>query len=336
MKRTGRWSGLFRSACGQFTIEASLTMPLILVVTVSLLFVALFWYNQTSLLQAAALSAERAAYAWDNSGKDLQTGEVDAGSNDGLYWRLTNDNLSNLFSFLLPTGAVKVTLPVSGPIPTGSSPTAKLTKSAAWFPPSWRGELQYENGGLLRKIGVDLQRPFTSPASTSRLWNKTSVDADAHAYVTDPMETIRLTDLARTFLAEIKGRIKPREALQSLVEPKTAVKEPVKITNHEQAANYLRTLVGGTKEKVQVSPGTKREIDAFDARGIAHQAYYTFNEKNLREVQMPKDIELLWQGTQVQGVVWHFFKLSKQDKVKLSQGLKQQLERSGIVVILHE
>ena len=311
-------------------------MPLIFIITVSLLFVALFWYNQASLLQAAALSAERTAFVWDNSGKDLQTGEVNAGSNDGLYWRLTNDNLSNLFSFLLPTGAVKVTLPLNGSAPAGSAPADKLAKSATVFPQTWRGELVYENMGLLRKIGVDLEKNFTSPAYVARIWSKTSVDADAHAYVTDPMETIRLTDLSRTFIAEIKGRIKPREALQSLVEPKTALKEPVKITNHEEAAKYLRTLVGGTKEKVQVNPDTKREIDALDARGIAHQAYYTFNEKNLREVQMSKDVELLKQGTQVHGVVWHFFKLSKQDKVKLSQGLKQELERNGIVVILHE
>ncbi len=51
---------------------------------------------------------------------------------------------------------------------------------------------------------------------------------------------------------------------------------------------------------------------------------------------MPKDLELLKKGVQVKGVVWHFFKTSNQDKIKLSQGLRKELERSGIVVVFHE
>ncbi|UUZ79242.1 hypothetical protein LJK88_29100 [Paenibacillus sp. P26] len=167
-------------------------------------------------------------------------------------------------------------------------------------------------------------------------WGPRRMEADASSFITDAAETIRLTDFTRTFIGEIKDRIKPKDALGVMKEPATVPKEPVRISSHAQAAAYLRTLVGGEATVMQVNPGTKREVDALDANGVAHQAYYTFNEKNLREVQMPKDAESLKSGTQVKGVVWHFFKLSKEDRVKLTQTLKRDLESRGIVVIFHE
>ncbi|AFC30046.1 hypothetical protein PM3016_3191 [Paenibacillus mucilaginosus 3016] len=325
-----------RDSRGQFSIEASLTMPAILLATVLLIFLALYVYHQANLYQTASVSANRTAYNWDNSKKEYRTGAVMNGERDGLYWRLTDDHMSNLFSFMLPVSPASVALPSSGGAAGGSSPEGKLQRTAGQLPSAISGELSYSNQGLLRYVGAALQKSAHLPAFAVKLWGRNDVQAGAQSYVVDPVETIRLTDLTRTFISEVQGRIKPKAALAAMVEPKGEPKEPVRISSHAQAANYLRLLVTGTEQVIQVDPQTKRTVDALDAGGVAHQAYYTFNEKNLREVQMPKDAELLKQGTQVQGVVWHFFKLSKADKVKLSGGLKAELERQGIVVVLHE
>ncbi|KPV56933.1 hypothetical protein QJ48_25040 [Paenibacillus sp. A3] len=321
---------------GQFTIEASLTLPIILIATLLLIFLSLFVYQQASVHYTAALTADRTAYIWDNGRKDPVTGSVGLGQTDGLYWRLTNDHVMNLFSFLLPIAPVSVQLPSSGQAAGQNGPTGKLSRAAGNLPEQLRGEIDYTNYGFLRYVRVALEKKFHVPSLARKWWGKEAdIETSSKSYVIDPIETIRLTDLTRTFISEIQGRIKPKDALKTMVDPKTSVKEPVKITSESEAAEHLRGLVGGVSKKVNLTPETVRVVDALDSSGVAHQAYYTFNEKNLRE-QMSKDVELLMQGTEIRGVVWHFFKVSKNDKMKLTHGLKRELEQKGIVVVFHE
>lgn len=326
-----------RDTAGQITLEASLTLPVIFLATVMLLFLALFSYHQASLQYATAMTSERAAYIWDNSRKDPFTGAVKAGENDGLYWRLTNDNASHMFSYLLPMPSASVRLPLTqNNAFMDSGPQGKLARAAsAMSADEAQGELGYENFGVLRFVRAALHKPIHFPYFVQRLWGKADVSAASKSYVIDPAEIIRLTDLTRTFIGEIQGRIKPKDALAAMVEPKTSVKERQQIRGHDQAAQYLQLLVSGKKHEIEVQPGTKRIIDALDANGVAHAAYYHFTEKQLREVQISKDAELLKKG-KVNGVVWHFFKRSDQAKVKLSPGLLRELERNGIVVVVHE
>ncbi|MCP3775679.1 hypothetical protein NLX71_20605 [Paenibacillus sp. MZ04-78.2] len=321
---------------GQFTIEASLTLPIILIATLLLIILSLFAYQQASVHYTAALTAERTAYIWDNSRKDPVTGSVGLGQTDGLYWRLTNDHVMNLFSFMLPIAPVSVQLPASGQAAGQIDPIWKLSRAAGSLPEQLRGEIAYSNHGFLRYIRVALEKKFHVP-SMARYWRgkEADVETSSKSYVVDPIETIRLTDLTRTFIGEIQGRIKPKDALKMMVDPKTSVKEPVIITSEREAAEHLRGLVGGVSKKINVTPETVRVVDALDSSNVAHQAFYTFYEQNLRE-QMAKDAELLKQGTEIRGVVWHFFKVSKNDEMRLSQGLKRELEQKGIVVVFHE
>jgi hypothetical protein len=64
---------------------------------------------------------------------------------------------------------------------------------------------------------------------------------------------------------------------------------------------------------------------------VAHIAFYTFTENQLRSEQMTKDFELLKQGSQVKGVVWHFFKKNAGPSDKL----RRELENKGIAVVIH-
>ena len=74
-------------------MEASLVLPVVLMVTVLLLFLCLYIYQQSMLVQASAAASERTAYSWDNSHKIAASGSVEQGRHDALYWRLTDDNV---------------------------------------------------------------------------------------------------------------------------------------------------------------------------------------------------------------------------------------------------
>jgi len=319
---------------GTFTIEASFVLPLLLISTVSLLFLAIFVFQSSAAYQTAGMAADRAAFVWDNSKKDPVTGAFNAGDGDGLYWRLHSDSVSDIFQFLIPNTAAQIALPASE---TGAvnGPEGKLRRVGALVSPEWSGTMQYENNGISREVSVQVAKPFHAPGYVGNRLAGT-VESAAEAQIVDPVEWIRVIDLTRTFIHEIKDRIKPSAALATMVEPKSVPDKPAVINSHKSAVAYLQTLVNGQERTIQVRAGTKRIVDAMDANQVAHQAIYTFSESQLRNEQLPKDAQLLQSGTEVKGVVWHFFKQSKNSQVKLSASLRQELERNGIVIVIHE
>ncbi len=210
----------------------------------------------------------------------MVTGAVRPEAGDGLYWRLADDSLSQWFNVANPMSPVRVALPQSaGERDTAEGPAGKLARTAGLLDVSVRGSLSFQHYGLFRVVRAALERNIEVPATASRWFKSTEIEAFAASYVVEPVETIRLTDLTRTFISEIQGRIKPKQALAAMVQPASDVKQPVPVTSHAQAAEYVRLLVNGTETIVQATPESKRTIDALDASGVAHQAYYTFNEK---------------------------------------------------------
>ncbi|MGV2786922.1 pilus assembly protein, partial [Clostridium perfringens] len=103
-----RW----KDESGSFTVEASLVLPIVLMVTVLLLFLCLYIYQQSMLVQASAAASERTAFSWDNSHKIAATGSVEQGQYDSLYWRLTDDHvLGTLFGLAGGAGTKAIQLP---------------------------------------------------------------------------------------------------------------------------------------------------------------------------------------------------------------------------------
>jgi len=96
---------------GSFTLEASLVFPLILFCTVTLLFVGMYAYQNVFVQQIARTAAERLAFTWNNSHKDLITGNFTPSETDGLYWRLTHDSVTDLFGMLSGSGTTEVIIP---------------------------------------------------------------------------------------------------------------------------------------------------------------------------------------------------------------------------------
>jgi hypothetical protein len=319
---------------GTFTIEASIVMPTIFICTLSLLFLALFVFQSAAAQYTAGVAADRAAFIWDNSNRNPVTGAFNLGEDDGLYWRLHSDSVSDLFAFLIPNTAAHISLPATG-LNGNNSPEAKLRRVGAAISKEWTGTMQYSNSGLFREVTVKVNKPFHTPAYAGR-WLLNHVQSKAQAQVVDPVESIRIIDFTRTFISEVKGRISPRAALATFIEPQSAPEQRMVINSHASAASYLQALVSGSAEIINVHGTTDRQVDALDANQVAHQAFYTFNESQLRSVQLPKDAELLQEGTQIKGVVWHFFKQSSRDTVTLSASFRQELQRKGIVIVIHE
>ena len=83
---------------GSFTIEASLVFPIIFILMLIFLFFSIVVYQRVTIYYVASQAAERVAFTWNNSYKDPITGDFLSGNNDGLYWRLTNDNILDVLN----------------------------------------------------------------------------------------------------------------------------------------------------------------------------------------------------------------------------------------------
>ncbi|MDR6882307.1 hypothetical protein [Bacillus sp. 3255] len=286
------------------------------------------------MLQIAGTTAERLAFTWDNSRKDLMTGNFNPSETDGLYHRLTPNHAADLFGTLTSGGGTKVELPSDR---LGSLTRTKLAKASAYLPAGIRGTATYSNYILDRQIEVELNKPFQISAVMGKWFNPEGIRSRAVSHIVEPVELIRLTDITRTYFRAIKDRISPKKVRDVLVEPAPGeLSGPgITISSERQAAAYLRSLVSGTEHVLTTASGKSRTVDALDARGVAHQAFYSMTEMQLRTEQLPKDIELLQEGSQVKGVVWHFFKKDASGKGMPSPAFRRELERKGIVVVIH-
>ncbi|TCZ81016.1 hypothetical protein E0485_01670 [Paenibacillus albiflavus] len=325
IRRTG--TRFWRDTEGSFTLESTVLFPFIMICTVILLFTAVYTYQVASMHSKSSIVAERAAFVWDNSYKDPATGRFSPSSHDGLYRRITSDLLSAGLGLFGSTSSSQLTLPVQG-VPSDSNLIQKkLAKSAMQIPSNLHGEIKYASYGILSKVQVQLDVPFSMPFRGSML-----AMGKHESYVTDPIEFIRMIDLTRTYMGEVKDRIKPKDAGELFKEPaNTEQGTTITFKSEAQASDYIRKLVSGQRTEMVTPSGPRRVIDALDANGIAHQAYYTTNSQ-LETVQLPKDIELLQAGM-VKGVVWHFFKGGKNLP---SERLQKKLDEAGIIVVIHE
>lgn len=311
-----------------------MVVPAVLITCLLMLFLLMFVYQQVNGAYHALTTAERTASVWENSRKDWVTGQAAIDEHDGLYWRITNDHALDLFDFAGFIPPAHVQLPAAG-TEVSKTPHGKLTKGGSYLPKFYTGAMEYNNKGLLRSVNASVRQPFSFP-SFAPSGAKSETTGDAVSYIVDPVELIRLTDLTRTFIQDVKDRITPKAAKGLLKDPVSVPKQQTEISSHRAAVSYLQLLAGGQGTKLLVPDGSMREIDVLDAGKVAHQAYYTYTESQLRKEQLPKDAALIQEGSQVKGVVWHFFATGKQKNKKPSASLRRELERSGIVVIIHE
>ncbi|MFE0560588.1 TadE family protein [Paenibacillus sp. NPDC058910] len=196
-----RW----KDETGSFTVEASLVLPIVLMVTVLLLFLCLYIYQKSMLVQASAAASERTAYSWDNSHKIAATGSVEQGQYDSLYWRLTDDNVvGTLFGLAGGDSTRSITLP-QGEAEGGKLPELKMSKGGMAVPASMAGEMRYSNQLLIRKVTTSLNEQVSLTPLSRILDDGGQIKVSAQSIVVDPVEFIRTVDLMRYYGSKFQG-----------------------------------------------------------------------------------------------------------------------------------
>jgi hypothetical protein len=295
-------NSLLRCERGSFTVEASLVLPIILLLSVLLLFVPLFFYMQVDVQRWTVDTVERTAGQWTHRADALIRGETGWQRPDGLYWRWKQ----------MLEGGAELDVPV---------------------PQLIRGEIKLVREGLFAAIVGSFRSDFHFP----EFWRQSpsEVQGNADAVITDPVEWLRTVDLVRVYGAELQRRSIRKAEADAAMQRFFSLQAPDSFATHDQAAAYLRTLVGGYVSS-RPTPYGLRIMDAMTPEGTLHQAYLTFRTSGLRE-QMLKDAHLIREGDPVQAVVWHFFRRTGDTgKVGPSDAFINELKSYGISVVIHD
>ena len=179
-------------------------MPIVLMVTIILMFFCMYIYQQSILQQVASAAVERSAYSWDNSYKETSSGGFQQGQYDSLYWRLTDDQMLNaMFGWAGAENKQSISLPGSGS--SGTLPATKLSKVSKLVTGNMQGEITYQNTLLQRKVNTELDQLIHLPSITQILSGGSKLEASAQSVIVEPVEFIRTVDFMRYYAAKFKG-----------------------------------------------------------------------------------------------------------------------------------
>ncbi|TYP71802.1 hypothetical protein BCM02_10980 [Paenibacillus methanolicus] len=197
---------------GSYALEASFVFPALFTVMVALLLFGLYVYQQVAVYYVASVSAERAAFVWNNSHRDPDSGIAPVGAYDGLYWRVGDDGaLQSIFKLAGASGS-SVEVPIGNiggddrePEASESLPARKLVRITAGVPAFREGQLAYLNRLLTKEVESGLSPPMNIPL-LDQLGHRVSLQTASRASIVDPVELIRNVDLARYYAAKWNNR----------------------------------------------------------------------------------------------------------------------------------
>ncbi|WP_051251262.1 TadE/TadG family type IV pilus assembly protein [Paenibacillus harenae] len=202
---------LVKKEQGSFTLESTLVFPILITLILLFIIFGMYMYQKVVLYYAASSTAERAAFGWDNSNRDPQSGMLKTATHDSLYWRIGEDGmLSSLFGLGEDSGDTVVALPVE---PRGEGEKTALARrkmehAVQWLEQagvSYKGQIGYANNVLKRTIEVKLKRPL-SAETMEQSWLKREPKTVSSATIVDPVEFIRSVDLVRYYAAKFANR----------------------------------------------------------------------------------------------------------------------------------
>lgn len=304
-------------------------MPVILILVIIGLLAGLIIYQHMTLYSLASRMADKIAYSWDNSYKEIETGAFEFGRRDGLYWRVTSDR-----AFPMVTGELFEPLVLKIPAyPEPERPSLaerKLLRGSDLLPTGIDGEIRFANTFVEKAIAVKLRRPLRLPYWLHALFGF-ELHVQAVRTISDPAEYIRGIDLIRTYSGIAKDTYEPHEAKALFREP-VPDGDAADVNSHEEAARWVRMETGGIQTSYSTSYGV-RMIDSLASGNTAHQAFFTYRESQVI-IQADKDAELL-QGGVLDKVVWHFFRGAGNRQPLPSENLLTELRSRGIQVIIH-
>lgn len=202
-------------SAGSITLEASLILPWIVMMTFLLLLFALFISQGALLYYSSSMLAERSAFSWSNSAKATKTGAYPQGQYDGLYWRLTDDSLVHgLFGLVSEREGIQVSLYSGMEGNGGASAKDKLKRVGMELTSTQEGltgVISYRNIGIMRQVEVRLKSSWL-PTPLAWLRGEEPAIANSSALVVEPAEFIRSFDLLRYYGAKLQSVTGGKEA----------------------------------------------------------------------------------------------------------------------------
>jgi hypothetical protein len=184
-----------------------MVFPWVLMITFLLLLFSLFISQGALLYYSSSITAERSAFSWSNSAKDVRTGAYPQDQYDGLYWRLLEDNLvEGLFGLVTERKGISIEINPGMTGSEGSSATDKLRKIGSQMALTHKdltGVMSYRNIGVKQEIGVNLTSGWL-PKPLIWLRGENTAEAQVSAVVVEPTEFIRSFDLVRYYTSKMK------------------------------------------------------------------------------------------------------------------------------------
>ncbi|MDF2836921.1 MAG: hypothetical protein K0Q63_2561 [Paenibacillus sp.] len=193
---------------GSFSLESVFVFPILFLLVLLMMFMGLFAYQNVIMTYAAAITAERAAFGWDNSRREPRTGMLSEAAYDGLYAGLGADGaIGSLFGLAAGAEAATVSLPAGDAGEEGTLlAERKLEQASGWLAKAglnYAGEISRANEGLLRFVRVRLDKPVGS--MLMRPWGGggfVDPSGSGKAIITEPVAFMRNVDLARYYAAK--------------------------------------------------------------------------------------------------------------------------------------
>lgn len=181
-----------------------MVLPWVMILACLVILFALYVSLQSQVYYSSSVAAERAAYGWSNSAKDVRTGAYPAGQYDGLYWRMKDDAL--LQGWLgMATGdrPVSVAIASASDAEADSTASGKLARIGTTMPDSLSGVIEYRNIGIQRTVTVKASSGWL-PEALVKFRGQKAASSDVSALVVEPAELIRTFDLIRYYSAKMK------------------------------------------------------------------------------------------------------------------------------------
>lgn len=168
-----------RKEDGSFTLEATLIFPILITLVLLFIFFSLVIYEKVTLHYKANQIASQLAHSWSNSSQDIKTGATGkevyvTGNGDGLYWRLTGNNiLSNFGLNVADSGLVE----------------KKIAKAG-----DYAADVTFEKGLFSEKINVTLEKKLALPDYVTGILGIDKIEVKASYPIIEQVERIRDTD----------------------------------------------------------------------------------------------------------------------------------------------
>lgn len=175
---------------GSFTFEATLVFPGFLLFVLAGVFFCIVVFQMGTAHYVAQKAASHVAYSWNNSKKDLETGEFDKQfypglaneGEDGLYWRIFDNGILDIFGLdeAFNVGGDNQSLKVR-----------KQRQAMSEFSNPLTVEVDYNNYIIYSEVEASAESELFMPTFLKNMLDDNTLTATSNHVVTETPELIR-------------------------------------------------------------------------------------------------------------------------------------------------